>query len=278
MRRKIWQRIAAVMMLIAVLQTGIVAYAASQSVEAVRQEIAASGAIIHAGGWFPREGSDIDWEYSNSRQGLENCIARHQNIVELDFMKTTDGQLICAHNWDRLFLNGQRVEQPISLQEFLQAKVYDSLSPIWLGDIIAYMRLYPDLRIITDVKADDSNIEVCSIIAMYCPDLLDRFIVQIYHEEEYEPIRALGFQNIIFTLYQTGRSERSAEDLVRIANNYLLVGYTFPVEWTEDVVFMQGIKAAGIPLYVHTVNEPEEEQICFANGIAAVYTDRVDDH
>lgn len=276
MRRKIWQRIAAVVISAAVLQTGIVSYAAPQSVEVTRQEIAASRAIIHAGGWFPREGSDIDWEYSNSRQGLENCIAGHQNIVELDFMKTTDGQLICAHNWGRLFLNGQRVEQPISLQEFQQAKVYDSLSPIWLGDIIAYMRLYPELRIVTDVKADDSNIEICSMIAMYCPDLLDRFIVQIYHEEEYEPIRALGFQNMIFTLYQTGRSERSAEELVRIAGTYPLVGYTFPVEWTEDAAFMQGIKAAGIPLYVHTVNEPEDEQICFANGITAVYTDRVD--
>ena len=73
-------------------------------------------------------------------------------------MKMTDGQSICAHNWNRLFLNGEQVQQPLLLQEFLQAKVYDCLSPIWLGDIIAYMRLYPDL--------------------------FDRFIVQIYHEEE----------------------------------------------------------------------------------------------
>lgn len=258
------------------LSVGIDTQAASPEANLVQQVIDNSGTIVHAAGGLVRSVDGNTWKYSNSREGIENCIAKQKNVIELDFIETTDGQWICAHDWSRLYLNGIKIEKPIAFTDFLQTRVYDDFSPIWLGDVISYMQQNPQLYIVTDVKDENANIDLCNTIAFYCPDLKDRFIIQIYHEEEYEPIVTAGFKNIIFTLYQTKKSERTKEKLIQMAEQHPLVGYTFPAEFVKDADFFCGVKEAGVPLYVHTVNEPEEMQYYFVNGIQAVYTDCVD--
>ena len=49
----------------------------------------------------------------------------------------------------------------------------------------------------------DSIKEDCAagaaLIAQRCPDLRSRFIIQIYHPEEYDQVADLGFEHIILT-------------------------------------------------------------------------------
>ena len=49
--------------------------------------------IYHAGG-------GIDGlTYSNSREALEHTLNQGNRFVEVDFLFTSDGQLVCAHDW-----------------------------------------------------------------------------------------------------------------------------------------------------------------------------------
>ena len=143
-----------------------------------------------------------------------------------------------------------------------------------LGDLADFLRQNTDFYFVTDIK--DNNVEGCRLIAEYCPDLLDRFIVQIYHSYEYDEVRYLGFDNVIFTLYLTTKKEREIETLKYFADRNVLVGFTFWDYWADDEDFLNGISQIGVPMYVHTVNDPTRMEQYYEKGITAIYTDLID--
>lgn len=64
----------------------------------------------------------------------------------------------------------------------------------------------PGVSIVTDIKEDCAA--GAALIAQRCPDLRSRFIIQIYHPEEYDQVADLGFEHIILTVYQMSWSEK----------------------------------------------------------------------
>lgn len=56
--------------------------------------------IHHAGGGI--EGNT----YTNSVEALENTLRKYPDkcVVEIDFLRTSDGELVCCHGWEESFL------------------------------------------------------------------------------------------------------------------------------------------------------------------------------
>lgn len=105
---------------------------------------------------------------------------------------------------------------------------------------------------------------------------MDRFIIQIYNESQYDAIRALGFEHILFTLYMMPWNVKTdTEYLARFARTHPLLGYTFADVLCDRAGYVEGMKKAGVPLYVHTVNDPQRQEALFRMGISGVYTDCV---
>lgn len=246
---------------------------ASPSVEAIRDRIRNEGVIIHAGGTLQtRNGETVN--YTNSYSSLTNMYALGHRICELDIGETSDGVLICAHEYNGFLTVGSDLPVTATSQEFLNERLFGEFEPMTLDKLTAFMREHEDLLIVTDVK--DSNEDVCRKIAADYPDLTDRFIIQIYHNGEYDRIRALGFPYIIYTFYRATDEEYNFWNLKRFAEQHELVGMTF-----EALHYMSPIRRllmarAGVPLMFHTLNDPDEIA-GFQRGtnVYAVYTDIV---
>lgn len=223
--------------------------------------------IIHAAG-------DIDgMAGSNSLEALEQTYEAGCRYVEIDFQFTADDELACIHDWYKQYTSAIAEDGTVlTLAEFQDCLIYDRYTPLWLDSLSDYMTEHPDLYIITDIK--DRNTEGAAKIAADYPELIDRFIIQIYGEDEYDAVREAGFANIIYTLYRLDwNSKTDTKALVQFAAEHPLLGYTFAYELCELDGYVEGMLQAGIPLYVHTVNGEEAQQVYFDMGISGVYTD-----
>lgn len=223
--------------------------------------------IIHAAG-------DIDgMAGSNSLEALEQTYDAGCRYVEIDFQFTADGELACIHDWYRQYTSAIPADgTALTLAEFQTCQIYDRYTPLWLDSLADYMTDHPDLYIVTDIK--DRNTEGAAKIAADYPELTDRFIIQIYDGSEYEAVREAGFGHIIYTLYRLDwNSKTDTKALTAFAQTHPLLGYTFAYELCDVDGYVEGMLASGVPLYVHTVNGAEAQQVYFDMGIAGVYTD-----
>ena len=229
--------------------------------------------IIHAAGRL--EGPDAwgnprVYDGSNSLEGLEQCAAAGASVIELDFNFTADGQLACIHDWYTEYADEIENGVPLTLEEFLGVKIYGNFTPLWIGSLADWLREHENVWIVTDIK--DDNPAGCRAIAEFCPDLKNRFLVQIYGKEEYEAVRELGFEYVIFTLYRLDWNAKTDwRALGKYAEEHPLLGFTFSYELCDVSGYVKGMLKSGVPLYLHTVNEGEEAY--FAEGISGVYTD-----
>lgn len=250
------------------------------TVYAARDEIKKDRYIIHAGGSVTdREG--VVQTYTNSLEALHNCYDKGNRIAEFDFMITSDGKVVCAHNsdkegqWAYEVDAGYGKDYPATFEDFMNAEFSGTLTTMSLDDLAQFMTDHPDLYIVTDVK--DDNEEVCSIIRRDHPDLMDNFIIQIYHSGEYKAIKDLGFDYIIYTLYEATDEELTAQALKEFVKGSNLAGVTFwddfPESYADSFNVLSDTK---IPMLVHTVNDKEEMKRFFDMGISAIYTDVAD--
>lgn len=236
--------------------------------------------IIHAGGFIENENDGETLSYTNSLEALQNCYDHGNRICELDFMTTSDGKVVCAHNgdeedsWAHGIKVAGRANEPLGFYEFMGAKFEGALTTMSLDDLAAFIRDHRDLYIVTDVK--DDNIGVCGIIGSEYPDLKNNFIVQIYHPDEYKRIRELGFNYVIYTLYRATDDELTPENTKDFIDSANLVGVTFWMEYPDsNADSYRVLEQSGLPLFVHTVNDRNEMKSFIDMGIDGIYTDVV---
>lgn len=224
--------------------------------------------IIHAAG-------EIDGQLStNSYEALENAYTNGNRLIELDFNFTYNFHPVCVHDWNwAVYPEFDTVtEKPPTLRQFMNSKVYGKFTPMELETVINYLTEHPDLYIITDVK--EYNLLFATKLKESYPEMMDRFIMQIYSPDEYEQISGLGYKKILFTLYALDwKTKTDTEYLVNFAKEHKLFGYTFPYELCDIDGYVDEMLKCGIPLFVHTLNDKEVQQKYFDMGITGVYTD-----
>ena len=224
--------------------------------------------IMHAGG-FIADSSGKNISYTNSYDAVENCLKIGRRICELDFRISTDNFLVCTHEWNQVYRNGIPLDSPVSKDEFLNCKIYGEFTSMDLERLKEFFAAYEDFYVVTDSK--DNNVEACRIIARDAPEFINRFIIQIYHADEYDKIRNLGFKNIIYTLYCTSQEERDLNLLIDFAQNHPLIGFTYWYYLAET--YLDSFSKNKIPSYIHTVNDKNEQAEFFNLGVSAIYTD-----
>ena len=222
--------------------------------------------IAHAGGLIDGK------EGSNSLEALQTTYESGIKVIELDFNFTSDGELVCIHDWDTRFSSAISYGTPLTFKEFLNCKIYNKYTPLWLDNLAEQLVWNPDLYIVTDVK--DRNVDAAKIIKDKYPNLMNRFIIQVYSEDEYKAVRELGFDQIIFSLYKLSWDEKTnTAALIRFAESHHIIGYTASDELYNVPGFIDGLKKAKVPVFLHTVNDEKTQNRYYKNGIYGVYTD-----
>ena len=83
--------------------------------------------VIHAGGVV---GGDVG---TNSLESLNNSFYNGYRYIELDFNFTTDGHLVCVHDWQKNYFGSDyNFKGAVSLEEFKQLKIEGKYTPLTL--------------------------------------------------------------------------------------------------------------------------------------------------
>jgi glycerophosphoryl diester phosphodiesterase len=215
--------------------------------------------------------------YTNSLEAFENGLGRGYKIFEADFSVTSDGKVVCSHDFENF--DGVTPDY----DTFMETKIYDKYTPLDMKSLVALLYENKDIYLMTDFKWDNSfgsdNHEVTLIMDELVSDiesyndksLYDRVIIQIYSEDNYADIEAYGcFSNYVYTLY-----------------NYAYPIYdeiaAFCLENRISVVTMEKSRATkehveildrwNIKVYSHTVNDEDEMRGLMSNGVTGIYTD-----
>ncbi len=222
--------------------------------------------IAHAGGGI--EGKT----YTNSYQALDHNLQIGFVYFELDFVFTSDEQLVCLHDWNQSFGRafGYQTNQKLSLkkmQELISANT--TWTNCTLDDLADWMLKNGAAHIVTDVK--ERNLKALSLIAKKLPDAHRRVIPQIYTPENYSAVKEMGFEQIIWTLYRYPHGE--SEVLNNIQNFRGAFAITMP-ESRAKTSLPNALASEGIPTYVHTINSLEKaDDYINRFGITNIYTD-----
>ena len=114
------------------------------------------------------------------------------------------------------------------------------------------------------------------MIAREFSDMTDRVVMQIYSRDQYTTARALGFERIAYTLYRLGWDDKlDADAHIAFAHTHALEWIAMDCELVENSDFIGRMLSAGVPLYVHTVNDEKTAEYLLDRGFAGVYTDTI---
>lgn len=210
-------------------------------------------------------------EYTNSREALEATLSAGNRLVEIDFLFTSDGHLVCAHEWDDVF----GYARSCTLAEFLAQKIRGQYSGMTAEDIIVYMAQYPDLHVIIDTKEPDAVTVVAELLRLcYAdPEIANRFVIQLYDrgiKAQMLELYPFWDENFLFTAYKFG-PERISEirDLCREENIRVI---TMPFGSWGQATVEQFVSEEYI-LFEHTVNFSTMAESSLKRGIYGFYTD-----
>ncbi len=221
--------------------------------------------IVHAGG-------AIDGVVgTNSLEALDESYEKGYRFLELDFLLSSDGIPVCLHDWSA-FYSSSLGSTPITAEEFSKVKIYNRFTSVTIDSLCEWLKTHPDAYIITDVK--DDNVTALRTIAWDHPEIVSRLIPQIYQYGEYAPVRALGYSNIILTLYCLPKYEQKIDSAYNaaFAKKHRLLGVTADITLVKEN-FAEAYLSEGVPLFVHTVNDKAKKQALYEKGISCIYTD-----
>lgn len=217
--------------------------------------------IAHAGGAI------YGYRLTNSLEALNSAYENGFRYIELDMELTSDGQVVLIHDWESianrmLFSPGIR-----SLEEFLASETLADLTVLDLDMLLVWLEEHPDCTIITDVKNED-QLTVLNAIKDSAGDL-NRFIPQAYSFEEYDTVKALGFDRVILTLY---RMTTDPETIAAFAREKEPWAITMPeASISEDL--LSAISGSGTAVYAHTINTLDFFEQWTDCGLTGIYTD-----
>jgi glycerophosphoryl diester phosphodiesterase len=222
--------------------------------------------VAHAGGRINR------FDYTNSLNALDASYAAGMHLFELDFQWTKDGHLVLLHDWDEALTNNfDAAPQQYTLTQFKTLKSLHGLTYLTAEELFSWLNAHPDAVIITDVKSD--VLKALKWIQSHYPSYAEHFIPQIYHFEEYEPARKLGFYRVILTLYRLSKTKDAV--ILNFCQTHPVWAVTMPHSRAVKSHLTNDLRKLNIPVYVHTLNDPETIKTAFASGTFGIYIDDV---
>jgi hypothetical protein len=143
--------------------------------------------IAHAGG-------EIDGHrYTNSREAMDRSYRNGLRLLEIDLIRTSDGRLVGAHDWDRWREETGSTSFHPSHREFKETLLFGKYHTLDLANLDRWFAERPDAFLVTDKVADFET-------------LLDgfshrsRLIVEVFSIGDYLRAMARGVEHPMLSL------------------------------------------------------------------------------
>ena len=221
--------------------------------------------VAHAGG-------GIDGvAYTNSIEALNQNYAQGFRLFEMDFSWTSDNELVCLHDWGFTFekrfgFKTKKIPDRSTFEYLVDH--FGDYHACTLDELAEWMEEHPDSILITDVHVERKVALQMIRNAIGSGEV--RVIPQITQPGEFDSIRKLGFEKIIWTLHSFKGSD---DEVVEIARKLPLFAVTMPPSRT-GAGLPGNLEQVAIPSYVHTVNDEDEASRYMEDlRLTDIYTD-----
>ena len=206
--------------------------------------------------------------YNNSEEAIRHNLALNFEWFELDF-DWVGGDLLTDAG--RAAVTSDRTGSYYSAKDenLASSEKMENTKSLTLPDIKRLMEEFPKMKVCTDVKSH--NVAALALMKSELPEVFaDRVVAQIYQPEEYGPVREMGFNNIIWTMYKYSGTDAQALSSLTLMS---LTCVTMPQARAESG-FARVCREAGERVMTHTVNDPELlERLRRECSVDEVYSD-----
>ena len=200
--------------------------------------------------------------YTNSLDALDVNYRKGKRLFEVDFNYTSDGQIILTHDFQETENN--LVDYPDgyvpTYEEFMNNRIYYKYHPTSALQLLQYMSEHEQMYLVSDIKYENPETitAILNDIVQLAKDngiteVLDRFIIQFYFEQNYYDIQAIHpFKNYIYSLYAEKNKDFESAKNFCIQNDIAAV--LMRSSWVKDETTLQVFNENGIKVYVYTLN------------------------
>ena len=237
----------------------------------------------HAGGGMIA--GDNKYIYTNCKEAIEKHYEDGFRLFEVDMDFTLYKTPVLCHDWTSFASMANLQSSEVSLEIFKNSTLYDLYSPTTLEDLVDLMIQYQDMYVDIDSKGREPSVWVPALVS-YCEqrnalDILDRFIIEFYNEDNWNKINAIyAFKNYFYTDYLIN-SYNALTDAQHKSVLEFLIKKNIPYYETNDAWLNPEI----IELY-HSYNikiitwgtkshDPEQFHILKEMGVDAIQSDWV---
>ncbi|MDG2222603.1 MAG: hypothetical protein P8L85_14585 [Rubripirellula sp.] len=211
--------------------------------------------VAHAGGTVP------DAPEAGALRRLTHNYDFGTRLFELDFSWTADSEVVVKHDWN------ERSRIP-SLNQYLdESPEHASLSMVY-----AWMEEHPEAFVVTDCKK--RSLAFAAQLRMERPDLVPRFVLQVYQMKDFAMVQSQGFRDVILTLYRCHMGT-SDDEIMRFAQANQPWAITIPHKRCTEGDLAVRLQQQGIPVFAHTVNSRDLAERLQTLGCYGVYSDRL---
>ena len=228
--------------------------------------------IAHAGGSLYVD--DVRYTYSNSYKAIKNSYEGGTRLCEIDFLITPDNYQVAFHSWAGFLTKffGVESKEDYTHDEFMSFNMIGDAGQLDLDKIITLMNTeFTELILVTDTK--DDNITLLTEIKEKYPKMMARIIPQVYNQEEYKKAKEMGFENIIYTLYESPDSD---EEVVEFCKNNEVFAITMPSARASEE-FVASLKDLNVYVYTHTIDSLEDFEYLKSKKVDGIYTNDLTD-
>ena len=214
--------------------------------------------IAHAGG-------EVDGHKStNSKSALDQNYEKGFRLFELDIIKTSDGKIVAAHDWDMWSrFTDYKGTLPPTHEEFMKETIYGDYKTLDMEGINKWFAEHPDATLVTD-KVNDPIAFAEAFIDK------NRLIMELFSVMAVEKASQHGINAMI--------SHKSFFGIKGDKLNFLTVNNVKYVAVSRRAIakhkeLMLQLKKQGIRVYVYHVNfdEGKDEKYVLENEIGIVY-------
>ena len=213
--------------------------------------------VAHAGGAI---GSTT---YINGLAALDSSYAKGFRHMELDFERTSDGVLVCGHDWNAF--NGKAPD----LAGFLAARATTKFPPCTIEELVGWFRNHKEAQLISDAKAEFAPIDTALRAA-----LGDQLMPEVYDTDDVSQLGAGGVRPFIPAVYKLHGLPARFGFLAALHDQRAHVSAVAMNQVDAFFGLALWSKAwLGAPVYVYTENSCDAAPALHALGVDAVFTD-----
>lgn len=215
--------------------------------------------VLHAGGIYKNQ------TYTNSIEALEKN-KKGFKYFEIDLQLTKDNKIICEHDINPSILY---------YDQFLIENSKKTIKSCDYKSLKNWLKKNPEKIIITDVKSNN-NLEALKFIQQNFNNYKKNFIPQIYDPQNYELVKNMGYNDIIWTLYRWYGNDKDHKKIISIIKNKSFFAVTMPGDWAKNGLAKRIREETETKTLAQSVNfRRDVVKMIFIYKVTDIHTNRV---